>query len=81
MANAPNLSGVDDPMDELTLCGVVYGLEDEYTNCDETNRRYLMRLHNAIDEAPTLFFPTEREARAVVNDHHYRSGIAIRVSE
>ena len=66
-ANTPNLSGVDDPMDELTLCGVVYGLEDEYTNGDETNRRYLTRLHNAIGEAPTLFFPTEREAHAVVS--------------
>ena len=57
-ANTPNLSGVDDPMDELTLCGVVYGLEDEYYCGDETNRRYLTRLHNAIGEAPTLFFPT-----------------------
>ncbi len=66
-ANTPNLSGVDDPMDELTLCGVVYGLEDEYYGSEETNRRYLTRLHNAIDEAPTLFFPTEREARAVVS--------------
>lgn len=66
-ANTPNLSGVDDPMDELTLCGVVYGLEDEYYGGEETNRRYLTRLHNAIDEAPTLFFPTEREARAVVS--------------
>ncbi len=66
-ANPPNLSGVDDPMDELTLCGVVYGLEDEYYGGEETNRRYLTRLHNAIDEAPTLFFPTEREARAVVS--------------
>ena len=66
-ANTPNLSGVDDPMDELTLCGVVYGLEDEYCGGEETNRRYLTRLHNAIDEAPTLFFPTEREARAVVS--------------
>lgn len=54
-------------MDELTLCGVVYGLEDEYCNTDETNRRYLTRLHNAIDEAPTLFFPTEREAHSVVS--------------
>ena len=66
-ANTPNLSGVDDPMDELTLCGVVYGLEDEYCNTEETNRRYLTRLHNAIDEAPTLFFPTEREVRTVVS--------------
>lgn len=66
-ANTPNLSGVDDPMDELTLCGVVYGLEDEYYGGDETNRRYLTRLHNAIGEAPTLFFPTEREAHAVVS--------------
>ena len=66
-ANTPNLSGVDDPMDELTLCGVVYGLEDEYYGGEETNRRYLTRLHNAIDETPTLFFPTEREARAVVS--------------
>ena len=65
--NTPNLSGVDDPMDELTLCGVVYGLEDEYTNGDETNRRYLTRLHNAIGEAPTLFFKSEREAHAVVS--------------
>ncbi len=67
MANTPNLSGVDDPMDELTLCGVVYGLEDEYYGGDETNRRYLTRLHNAIDEAPTLFPPTEREAHAMVS--------------
>lgn len=66
-ANTPNLSGVDDPMDELTLCGVVYGLEDEYYGGDETNRRYLTRLHNAIGEAPTLFFSTEREAHAVVS--------------
>ena len=66
-ANTPNLSGINDPMDELTLCGVVYGLEDEYTNGDETNRRYLTRLHNAIDEAPTPFFDNEREARAMVS--------------
>ncbi|MGN0029710.1 MAG: hypothetical protein ACI35Q_08310 [Marinilabiliaceae bacterium] len=66
-AATPSLSGADgDPMDELTLAGVVYGLEDEYHGGEENDRRYLTRLQAAIGEAPALFFPTQAEAQAVV---------------
>lgn len=66
-AATPSLSGADgDPMDELTLAGVVYGLEDEYHGGEENDRRYLTRLQAAIGEAPALFFPTREEAQAVV---------------